>query len=162
MSPLNYPLNELFHSGLRWEYDVYVPPTRRSNYVVTQAQYLDRLGCGLLNQEIQRVHTITQSHKRLTHTYSLKLSDTTQPVAQNLFFTNTFTFSHPPNFVLLCLKIYLSLPSYVLTSRKSVNGLPIRNQSFRLMLWCFTRIKVPYFSARSPITSATGGHLDQK
>ena len=51
---------------------------------------------------------------------SLWLSDTTPPLAQyHLFFTNTFTFSHPPNFVLLCLNIYFSLPSYVLTSQKS-------------------------------------------
>ena len=50
---------------------------------------------------------------------SLWLSDTTQPFAQyHLLFTGTFTFSHPPNFVLLCSNVYLSLPSYVLTSRK--------------------------------------------
>ena len=34
------------------------------------------------------------------------------------FLTGTFTFSHPPNVVLLCSNEYLSLPSYVLTCRK--------------------------------------------
>ena len=33
-------------------------------------------------------------------------------------FHRHFTFSHPPNFVLLCSNIYLSLPSYILTNRK--------------------------------------------
>ena len=33
-------------------------------------------------------------------------------------FHRHFTFSHPPNFVLICSNIYLSLPSYVLTNRK--------------------------------------------
>ena len=30
-----YTLNELFHSALPWEYEVYVLPTRRLNCVVT-------------------------------------------------------------------------------------------------------------------------------
>ena len=33
-----YTLAELFHSALSWEYDVYVPPTRHSNCVVTNSQ----------------------------------------------------------------------------------------------------------------------------
>ena len=53
----------------------------------------------------------TNSHKRLIyHPATLSIC---------YIFPNTHTFSHPPNFVLLCLNIYLSLPSYVLTSRKS-------------------------------------------
>ena len=73
---------------------------------------------GILNQEIQSVHTITHTHTSDSPTYvSLLLSDTTQPLARyHLYFTSTFTFSHPPNFVLPCLNIYLSLPSYVPTS----------------------------------------------
>ena len=49
----------------------------------------------------------------------------------------------------------------VLTSREiSLSGLPVRNQSSRLMLWCYTPFKVLYFSAGSLRTNATGGHLD--
>ena len=115
---------------------------------------------GLLNQEIQRFHTITHTHSlKRPPRVSLQLSDTTLPFAQfHLYFTSTFTFSYPPNFVRPCLNIFLSLPSYVLTSRKFVKWtVPVRNQSSRLMLWCYTLFKVLYFSARS--SSATGGHL---
>ena len=104
----------------------------------------------------------THSLKRLTHAYpSTELSDTTQPFAQyHLYFTSTFTFSHPPNFVRPCLNIFLSLPSYKLTSRKFAKWtVPVRNQSSRLMLWCYTLFKVLYFSARSSRKSATGGHF---
>ena len=61
-----YTLKELFHSALPWEYNVYVPRARRSNCVatniLTQGQYLNRHGSGLLKQKIQRVHTFTHTH----------------------------------------------------------------------------------------------------
>ena len=61
-------------------------------------------------------------------------------------FTTTLTFSHPPNFALQCFNIFLSLPSHVLTSRKSaIRGLPVRNQSSRLILWCYMLFTVPLF-----------------
>ena len=66
-------------------------------------------------------------------------------------------FSHPPNLVLLCLNMYLSLPSYVPTRRKSaICGLPVRNQSSRLMLWCYT----PFFT-KSSSRRATGSYIDR-
>ena len=59
-------------------------------------------------------------------------------------FTTTLTFPHPPNFALQCFNIFLSLPSHVLTSRKSaIRGLPVQNQSSRLMLWCYILFTVP-------------------
>ena len=60
-------------------------------------------------------------------------------------FTTTLTFPHPPNFALQCFNIFLSLPSHVLTSRKSaIRGLPVQNQSSRLMLWCYILFTVPF------------------
>ena len=93
---------------------------------LTQAQYLDRRGYNLrlLNQEIQRVHAITHTNTNDSPTRIPLVvgvwGDTTPPFAKyHIFFTNTFTFSHPINFELRCLNTYLFLPSYVLTSRKS-------------------------------------------
>ena len=62
------------------------------------------------------IYTITHSHSSDSPTrILLVVADTTQPFAQyHLYFTSAFTFSHPPNFVLPCLNIYLSFPSYVL------------------------------------------------
>ena len=60
-------------------------------------------------------------------------------------FTTTLTFPHPPNFALQCFNIFLSLPSHVLTSRKfAIRGLPVQNQSSRLMLWCYILFTVPF------------------
>ena len=71
---------------------------------------------GLLNREIQRVHTITHSYKRLTHTYPT--SCWILPSHSLNIITSTFTFSHLLYVVLLCLNIDLSLLSYVLTRWK--------------------------------------------
>ena len=73
---------------------------------------------GLLNQEIQRVHIYyhTLSLKRLTHAYSSSFRIPPSHSLNIIYITSPFTFSHPPNFVLPCLNIYLSFPSYVLRS----------------------------------------------
>ena len=52
-----YTLKELFHSALPWEYNVYI-----ATNILTQGQYLNRHGSGLLKQKIQRVHTFTHTH----------------------------------------------------------------------------------------------------
>ena len=49
-------LKEFFHSPLPWEYDVYVPPTRRTISVSSTRRY-----------SVFILHP--HSHKRLTHTY---------------------------------------------------------------------------------------------
>ena len=90
---------------------------------LTQGQYLNRHGSGLLKQNIQRVHTFTHTHTSNSPTH-IPLVAGYHPAIQSISFffspsRNKFTFSHPRNFVLLCLNIYLSLPSYVLTRRKS-------------------------------------------
>ena len=132
-----YTLNDLFHSALLSEYDVYVPPTRLTNCVVTTLQtWIQRRFPQPEDTTCSHYHmhwrTQTQRcHNRLTHTYS-SCCDTTQPFPQyHLFFTNTFTFYLPSNVVLLCSNLYLSFSSEVLTSRNSaIRGLPV---SSRLM-----------------------------
>ena len=80
---------------------------------------------GILNQEIQSVHTITHTHTSDSptriplvvgyhpatrsissifhkHIYIIYIS---QAHLHHLYFTSTFTFSHPPNTVLRCLNI---------------------------------------------------------
>ena len=243
-----HTLNELFHSALPWEYDVYVHSMRRSNCIVmnqhkhntltdvdtisvssardttcsysvyyqthshkqfthtypsscwippshslnifyfsqtqiqricsfnetfklhcnesTQAQYLNRRGydLGLLSQGynvfIQCVLSNTFTQAIHPHV-SLELLDTTQPLAQYLlFFTNTNTFSHPPNFVLLCLNIYLSLPSYVLSSRKSTKWTSDLEPDLSINVMVLYTVQSPLFSRRSSRASATGTHPD--
>ena len=77
---------------------------------------------GLLNQEIQRVHIITHTHPSVSPT-CIPLVIGYPPAIRSIssIFQSTFTFSHPHNFVLLGLNIYLSLPSHVRTSRKFAN-----------------------------------------
>ena len=104
----------------------------------------------------------THSLKRLTHAHpsSCRVPPSHLLDQYHLYFTSTFTFSHPPNFVRPCLNMFPSLPSYVLTSRKLATlTVLLRNQSSRLMLWCYTLFKVLYFSARSSRKSATGSHF---
>ena len=58
---------------------------------LTQAQYLNRRGynLSLLNQEIQRVHTITHSHKRLTQTYPSGCRIPPRPSLNIIYFWQT-------------------------------------------------------------------------
>ena len=104
-----YTLNELFHSALPWKFDAYVPPTRRTTSFFSGWRY----NVFILS------HTLTQAtHPRV----SLYLTDTTQPFAQHhLFFTSTFTFSHPPNFVLLLLFEYIPLVTFLSTNRPQIH-----------------------------------------
>ena len=102
-----YPLNELFHSALPYEYDVYVPPINET------------YNLGLFNQEIQRVHTIAHTHTSDSPT-RIPLVVGYHPAIRSIssiFHKHIYILS-PPKFVLLCLNPYLSLPWYVLTSRK--------------------------------------------
>ena len=86
------------------------------------------------NREIQRVRTITHTHTNDSPT-RIAVAIEYHPVIRSIssIFHKTFTFSHPPNFVLLCLNIYLSL---LFLRSNLLSGLPFRNQSSRLMLWC--------------------------
>ena len=104
-------------------------------------------------------NTFTQA----THPHvSLQLSDITQPLAQYLlFFTNTNTFSHPPNFVLLCLNVYLSLPSYALSSQKSTKWTSHLEPDLSINVMVLYTVQSPLFSTRSSRKSATGAHLDR-
>ena len=105
----------------------------------------------------------THSHKRLTHTYPSSCRIYHPAIAQyHLFFTGTSTFSHPPNILLLCLNIYLSLPSYS-TNKPEIRQAGTSHSETELsikMLWYYTLFKVLYFHTRSSRTSATGGYLD--
>ena len=64
---------------------------------------------GLLNQEIQSVHTITYTHTSDSPT-PIDPSSCRIPPSHSLniiYFPQAhFTFSHPPNFVPLCLNLY--------------------------------------------------------
>ena len=164
-----HTLNELFHSALPWEYDVYVHSMRRSNCIVmnqhkhntlTDVDTISVSSARRYNVFIQCVlsNTFTQA----THPHvSLELLDTTQPLAQYLlFFTNTNTFSHPANFVLLCLNIYLSLPSYVLSSRKSTKWTSDLEPDLSINVMVLYTVQSPLFSRRSSRASATGTHPD--
>ena len=51
-----YTLNELFRPALPWEYDEYVPPTKRTILVSS-------------TRDTRCSYYHTRSHKRLTHTY---------------------------------------------------------------------------------------------
>ena len=156
-------LNELFHSALPWECEVYVPSTRlRFN-----EQYCYRRGynLSLLYQGIQRVQPITHTDVLTQRTIADSLTRIPLVLGyhrairsiSSIFHKHIhIIFSHPPNLVLLCLDMYLSLPSYVPTRRKSaICGLPVRNQSSRLMLWRYT----PLFT-KSSSRRATGGYID--
>ena len=74
---------------------------------------------GILNQEIQSVHTITHTHTS-DSPRRIPLVVGQHPAIRSILsiFTSTFTFSHLLYVVLLCLNIDLSLLSYVLTRWK--------------------------------------------
>ena len=110
---------------------------------------------GLLNQEIHTHTSDSPTRIPLVVGYHPAIAQ------YHLFFTSTSTFSHPPNFVLLCLNKYLSLPSYILTRRKFAKGTSRLEPELSIkVLWCYTLFKVLYFSTRSSRTSVTGGHFD--
>ena len=86
-----------------------------------ERQYLLRLPCHPLHTKRAFPFSLALRIRRGTQKYPSSSRIPPSPSLKcHLFFTSTliFTFPHPPNFMLLCLKIYLSLPSYVRTSRK--------------------------------------------
>ena len=151
-----YTLKELFHSALPWEYNVYVPRARRSNCVatniLTQGQYLNRHGSGLLKQKIQRVHTFTHTRTSNSPTRIPLVVGYHQAIQSiSSIFTksyNTFTFSHTRNFLLLCLNIYLSLPSYVLTRRKSAKWTSRSEPELSINVMVLLTVQSPQFSRK--------------
>ena len=164
--PATRSISSIFH---KHKYNVYVHSTRRSNCIVmnqhkhntlTDVDTISVSSARRYNVFIQCVlsNTFTQA----THPHvSLELLDTTQPLAQYLlFFTNTNTFSHPPNFVLLCLNIYLSLPSYVLSSQKSSKWTSDLEPDLSINVMVLYTVQSPLFSRRSSRASATGTHPD--
>ena len=131
---------------------------------LTQAQYLNRRGynLGLLKQECSYFHK--NSHKELTHTYSSSCRIPPSHSLNIIYFSpkgNTFTISRPPNFVPLCLYMYLSLPSCVLTSRKSAKWTSRSEPELSINVMVLYTVQSPLFSRRSSRTSATGGYLDR-
>ena len=134
---------------------------------LTQAQYLNRRGynLGLLKQEIQRVHTFTKTHTRNSPTRIPLVVGYHPPIPLNIIYFspkgNTFTISRPPNFVPLCLYMYLSLPSCVLTSRKSAKWTSRSEPELSINVMVLYTVQSPLFSRRSSRTSATGGYLDR-
>ena len=90
---------------------------------------------------------------RLTHKYPSSLSNTTQLLAQcHLFLTN---YSHSLNLTRHCCATvfkYIPLVAFLRTNKPKteIRGLPVRNQTSQLMLWCYM---VLYLS-RSSGTSA--------
>ena len=82
-------------------------------------QFNETYNLGLLNQEIQRVHTIAHTHTSDSPT-RIPLVVGYHPAIRSIssiFHKHIYILS-PPKFVLLCLNRYLSLPWYALTSRK--------------------------------------------
>ena len=100
VTPHTLKFNELFHSALPWEYDVYVHSMRRSNCIVmnqhkhntlTDVDTISVSSARRYNVFIQCVLSNTFTQAIHPHV-SLELLDTTQPLAQYLlFFTNTNT-----------------------------------------------------------------------
>ena len=132
---------------------------------LTQAQYLNRRGYNLilLNQEIQRVHTITHSHTSDSPT-RIPLVVGHHPASRSIssiFHKHIYTLSSSQLIVLLCLNIYLSLPSYVLTSQTSAKWISRSEPDFSINVMVLYTIQSPLYSARSSRTNATGGHLDR-
>ena len=131
-----YTINELFHSALPWEYDVYV--SRRD--VQSQSPQPGDTKCSYYH---------THSHKRLTHAYP---SSCRKPPSHSLniiyFPQANFTFSHPPNFAPLCLNLYFSLPSYVLTSRKFANWTSRSEPELSINVTVLYNVQSPLFFRR--------------
>ena len=122
---------------LRWWYRLLI-------YITID--YCIHYNLGLLYQGIQRVQHITHTDALTQRTIAnsptriplvLRCHRAIRSISSIFHKQIHIKFSHSSSLVLLRLNIYLSLPSYVLTSGKSaICGLPVRNQSSRLMLWC--------------------------
>ena len=119
---------------------------------LTQGQYLNRHGSGLLKQKIQRVHTFTHTRTSNSPTRIPLVVGYHQAIQSiSSIFTksyNTFTFSHPRNFLLLCLNIYLSLPSYVLTRRKSAKWTSRSEPELSINVMVLLTVQSPQFSRK--------------